>query len=178
MTERPEQESGFPRKSTGNPPVSGDGSLPSDKDARRPTQETPEGQKSPKSVEFENMKERPVQQSNNATSVLSGKEVRRPTQESPEAEKLSPGSSKEESMKEKPIPGLAEETAVQESEETSKKEDESRGHPARRVDQDDKCSDDKGSPEEALPTQETMATGKGPFEETGPEVGVKGHPTD
>jgi len=31
---------------------------------------------------------------------------------------------------------------------------------------------------EALPTQETMAAGKGPFEETGLEVGVKGHPTD
>ena len=32
--------------------------------------------------------------------------------------------------------------------------------------------------EEALPTQETMAAGKGPFEETGLEVGVKGQPTD
>ena len=32
--------------------------------------------------------------------------------------------------------------------------------------------------EETLPTQETMAAGKGPFEETGLEVGVKGQPTD
>ncbi|XP_078352989.1 uncharacterized protein LOC144637782 [Oculina patagonica] len=32
--------------------------------------------------------------------------------------------------------------------------------------------------EEALPTQETMAAGKGPFEETGLQVGVKGQPTD
>ena len=31
--------------------------------------------------------------------------------------------------------------------------------------------------EEVLPTQETMASGKGPFEETGLEVGVKGRPT-
>ena len=249
MKERPEQESGFPIKSTGNPPVSGDESLPSDKDARKPTQETPEAQKSPESFEFENMKERPVQESKNATSDSSGKEARRPTQESPEAEKLSPGSSKEEIMKEKPIQELAdekrsEETAVEESEETPKKEDESRGHPVRHVYQkgdskelmketpaqetinqsgeetkdqspehivqetqrpykvkekgedseplkDDEYSDEKplkasarcetdskDSPEEALPTQETMAAGKGPFEETGLEVGVKGHPTD
>ena len=34
------------------------------------------------------------------------------------------------------------------------------------------------SKEEALPTQETMAAGKGPFEETGLEVGVKGQATD
>ena len=32
--------------------------------------------------------------------------------------------------------------------------------------------------EEAVPTQETMAAGKGPFEESGIEVGVKAHPTD
>ena len=32
--------------------------------------------------------------------------------------------------------------------------------------------------EEAVPTQETMAAGKGPFEESGLEVGVKAHPTD
>ena len=32
--------------------------------------------------------------------------------------------------------------------------------------------------DEALPTQETMPAGKGPFEESGLEVGVKGHPTD
>ena len=251
MKDRPKQESGIPRKSTGNinPPVAGNESLPSDKDARRPTQETPEAQKSPESVEFKNMKERPVQESKNATSDSSGKEARRPTQESPEAEKLSPGSSKEEIMKDKPIQELAdekrsEETAVKESEETPKKEDESRGHPVRHVYQegdlkelmketlaeeminqsgvetedqspehivqktqglsklkeegedlrpleDDECSDEKpletstrreteskGSPEEALPTQETMTAGKGPFEETGPEVGVKGHPTD
>ena len=31
--------------------------------------------------------------------------------------------------------------------------------------------------EEVLPTQESMAAGKGPFEETGLEVGVKGRPT-
>ena len=234
MKDRPKQESGIPRKSTGNinPPVAGNESLPSDKDARRPTQETPEAQKSPESVEFKNMKERPVQESKNATSDSSGKEARRPTQESPEAEKLSPGSSKEEIMKDKPIQELAdekrsEETAVKESEETPKKEDESRGHPVRHVYQegdlkelmkenqsgeetedqspehqvkegedvrplkDDECTDEKplkastrreteskGSPEEALPTQETMAAGKGPFEEAGPEVGVKGHPTD
>ena len=36
----------------------------------------------------------------------------------------------------------------------------------------------ESSKEEGLPTQETMAAGKGPFEETGLEVGVKGHPTD
>ena len=237
MKERPQQESGFPKKSTGHPPVAGDESLSSDKDARRPMQEMPRAQKSPESVEFENMKERPVQESKNVTSDSSGKEARRPTQESPE--KLSPGLSKEESMEEKPIQELAdekrsEETAVQESEETPKKEDESRDHPVRHVyhegdlkentketlaqettnqsdeetkDQspehqvkegedvrhlkDDECSDEKplkastrceteskGSPEEALPTQETMAAGKGPFEEAGPEVDVKGHPTD
>ena len=32
--------------------------------------------------------------------------------------------------------------------------------------------------EEASPIQETMAAGKGPFEETGLEVGVKIQPTD
>ena len=32
--------------------------------------------------------------------------------------------------------------------------------------------------EEVVPTQETMAAGKGPFEETGLEVGVKAEPTD
>ena len=32
--------------------------------------------------------------------------------------------------------------------------------------------------DEPLPTQETMPAGKGPFEESGLEVGVKGHPTD
>ena len=32
--------------------------------------------------------------------------------------------------------------------------------------------------EEVVPTQETMAAGKGPFEESGLEVGVKAHPTD
>ena len=36
----------------------------------------------------------------------------------------------------------------------------------------------KGCKEEPLPTQETMAAGKGPFEETGLEVGVKRQPTD
>ena len=239
MKERPQQESGFPKKSTGHPPVAGDESLSSDKDARRPMQEMPGAQKSPESVEFENMKERPVQESKSVTSDSSGKEARRPTQESPE--KLSPGLSKEENMEEKPIQELAdekrsEETAVQESEETPKKDEESRDHPVRHVYhegdlkeltketlaqettnqsgeetkhqspehqvkegegedvrplKDDECSDEKpleastrreteskGSPEEALPTQETMAAGKGPFEETEPEVGVKGHPTD
>ena len=34
------------------------------------------------------------------------------------------------------------------------------------------------SKEEPLPTQETMAAGKGPFEETGLEVGVKGQTTE
>ena len=38
--------------------------------------------------------------------------------------------------------------------------------------------DSGSSKEEALPTQETMAAGKGPFEETGLEVGVKAQPTD
>lgn len=252
MKERPEQESGTPGKSTGDSPVAGDESLSSDKDARRPMQETPEPQKSPESVEFENMKERPVQESKNATSdssvkgdnaLTSGKEARRPTQESKEEEKSPPGSSKEESIKEMPIKELAderrsEETALQESQETPKKEDESRSHPVRHVYQegdlkeqkketlaqetinqsgeetDSQCPDDplqetqglgkvkededlrpykdvecseastrcetesKDSLEEALPTQETMAAGKGPFEETGLEVGVKGHPTD
>ena len=230
MKERPQQESGFPKKSTGHPPIAGDESFSSDKDARRSMQEMPGAQKSPESVEFENMKERPVQESKNVTSDSSGKEARRPTQES--LEKLSSGLSKEESIEEKPIQELAdekrsEETAVQESEETPKKEDESRDHPVRHVYQegdlkelmkenqsgeetedqspehqvkegedvrplkDDECTDEKplkastrreteskGSPEEALPTQETMAAGKGPFEEAGPEVGVKGHPTD
>ncbi|PFX18911.1 Helicase required for RNAi-mediated heterochromatin assembly 1 [Stylophora pistillata] len=252
MKERPEQESGTPGKSTSDSPVAVDESVPSDKDARRPMQEAPEPQKSPESVEFENMKERPVQESKNATSdssikgdnaLTSGKEARRPTQESTEQEKSPPGSSKEESIKEMPIEELAderhsEETAVQESEETPKKEDESRSHPVRHVYQegdlkeqkketlaqetinqsgeetDSQCPDDpvqetqglgkvkededlrpykdvecseattrcetesKDSREEALPTQETMAAGKGPFEETGLEVGVKGHPTD
>ena len=36
----------------------------------------------------------------------------------------------------------------------------------------------KCTKEEALPTQETLAAGKGPFEETGLEAGVKGEPTD
>ena len=36
----------------------------------------------------------------------------------------------------------------------------------------------KSCEEEALPTQETMAAGKGPFEETELEVDVKGQPTD
>ena len=39
-------------------------------------------------------------------------------------------------------------------------------------------SDSSKEEEESLPTQETMAAGKGPFEETGLEVGVKAHPTD
>ena len=181
MKDRPKQESGIPRKSTGNinPPVAGNESLPSDKDARRPTQETPEAQKSPESVEFKNMKERPVQESKNATSDSSGKEARRPTQESPEAEKLSPGVETEDQSPEH---------IVQKTQGLSKLKEE--GEDLRPL-EDDECSDEKpletstrreteskGSPEEALPTQETMTAGKGPFEETGLEVGVKGHPTD
>jgi len=52
----------------------------------------------------------------------------------------------------------------------------SEGEPLQERDSSD--VQDKSCKEEPLPTQETMPAGKGPFEETGLEVGVKGHPTD
>jgi len=52
----------------------------------------------------------------------------------------------------------------------------SEGRPLQERDRSD--VQNKSCEEEALPIQETMAAGKGPFEETGLEVGVKGQPTD
>ena len=52
----------------------------------------------------------------------------------------------------------------------------SEGEPLQERDSSD--VQDKSCKEEPLPTQETIPASKGPLEETGLEVGVKGHPTD
>ena len=264
IKERPVQESADPKKSTSDSSDAGNESLSSGKEARRPTQEASEAEKPSLSLsEFENIKERPVQESadpKKSTSdspdagdeaLSSGKEARRPTQETPDAEKPSLRLSEEENFKETPVKESVDdepvkETPVQESEEPTEKEGELKGHPVRHVYQEgdfkefmkdtplqeteDQSSKEpktedqsaehpvqetkgpgkaqgeeeasrplkevepsegrplqesgscdverKGSIEEPLPTQETMAAGKGPFEETGIEVGVKGQPTD
>ena len=132
-------------------------------------------------------------------------ETRQPTQATSDAETLSADVSELENMKEKPVQesenpksssadtptmedGLTKAAPVQESEEPAAKKDELEDHPVRSVrqvflegdlkDSANSVVQTKTCKEEALPTQETMPAGKGPIEETGLEVGVKGQPTD
>jgi len=163
MKERPAQESENPKKGITETIVTDKEIMAGDKEARQPTQATSEAEKSCADVsKLENMKEKPVQESENPKSS---------TADTPTME--------DELMKEAP---------VQESEEPKARKDELKDHPERSVrqvfqegDLKDSASSDaqtKSSEGEALPTQETMPAGKGPFEETGLEVGVKGQPTD
>ena len=121
------------------------------KEERRPTQETPEAEKLSLSLsEFENMKERPVQESADPKkstsdsrdagdeSLSPGKEARRPTQETPEAKKPSLSLSEEENFKETPVKESVDdepmkETPAQESEEPTEKESELQGHSVRHI---------------------------------------------
>ena len=162
MKERPVQESENPKNSITETTVMGEEIMADDKEARRPTQATSEAEKSCDVSDLENMKEKPVQESENPKSS---------TADTPTLE--------DELMKVAP---------VQESEEPAVRKDELRDHPVRSVrqvfqegDLKDRASSDvqtKSNKEEALPTQETMPAGKGPIEETGLGVGVKGQPTD
>ena len=162
MTERPVQESENPKNSITKTTVMGEEIMAGDKEARRPTQATSEVEKSCDDSDLENMKEKPVLESENPKSS---------TADTPTLE--------DELMKVAP---------VQESEEPAVRKDELRDHPVRSVrqvfqegDLKDRASSDvqtKSNKEEALPTQETMPAGKGPIEETGLGVGVKGQPTD
>ena len=163
MKERPVQESENQKNSITETTVMGEEIMAGDKEARRPTQATSEAEKScADTSELENMKEKPIQESENPKSNIADT----PTLE-------------DELMKEAP---------VQESEQPPVRKKELKDHPVRSVRQvfqegelKDSASSDvqtKSNKEEALPTQETMPAGKGPIEETGLEVGVKGQPTD
>ena len=116
MKEKPVQESENPKNSMTVTTVTEEEILTGGKEARQPTQETSEADKSSVKVsEQENMKEKPVQESENPknssteTAVMEeeimagGKEARHPTQETPEAEKSPPDSSEIEKEEQRPV---------------------------------------------------------------------------
>ena len=161
--ERPVQESEDPENRITVTTVTEEEIIAGAKEVRQPTQASSEAEKSSVDVsEVENMKEKPIQESENPKSST----VDAPTME-------------DELMKKAP---------VQESEEPTARKDEVKYHPERGVrqvfeegDLKDSASTDvrtKSYQEEAVPSQETMPAGKGPFEETGLEVGVKGQQSD
>ena len=159
IKEKPVQESENPKSSS----VMDEEMMAGDKEARQPTQATSGAETLSVDVsELENMKEKPVQESEN-----------------PKSSSADSPTMGDELMKVAP---------VQESEEPAARKDELEDRPVRKVrqvfqegDLKDSANSDvqtKSYKEEALPTQETMPAGKGPSEETGLEVGVKGQPTD
>ena len=228
--DRPIQESQNPKNSitdtTNKAEFMTDG-----KEARQPTQATSEAEKSSGDVsELENMKEKPVQESENPKSSMSGTpamedEVMKetPVQESeePKAKKDELKENPERSVRhvfqegdlkdlvkdrqeskdptsedskveiedqrdvrgEQPLqethgPGKVQGTEAEDTRQVKEGEEAheelSEGKPLQESTSSDVQT--KTCEEETLPTQETMAAGKGPFEETGLEVGVKGQP--
>jgi len=160
--QRPVQESDDPKNSIEDAIVK-DEITTDDNETRQLTQATSDAETSSADVsELENMKERPVQESENPKSSST---------DTPTMEDV-----------------LMKAAPVQESEEPAARKDELEDYPVRSVRQVFREGDLKDSAnsvvqtksyeEEALPTQETRPAGKGPIEETGLEVGVKGQPTD
>ncbi|XP_078352981.1 NFX1-type zinc finger-containing protein 1-like isoform X1 [Oculina patagonica] len=162
MKERPIQESENAKSSITGTPATDEEFVTVDKEARTPTQQTTEAEKSSLSLsEFENVKEKPFQESEKPESNIAdtpaiaeelmtpAKEARTPTQETTEAEKPSLSLSEFENVKEKPfqesedpknniadMPAMEDEfmkeTPVQESEEQTEKQ-ELKDYPERSV---------------------------------------------
>ena len=229
--DRPIQESQNPKNSITDTTNKAEEFMTDDKEARQPTQATSEAEKSSGDVsELENMKEKPVQESENPKSSMSGTpamedEVMKetPVQESeePKAKKDELKENPERSVRhvfqegdlkdlvkdrqeskdptsedskveiedqrdvrgEQPLqethgPGKVQGTEAEDTRQVKEGEEAheelSEGKPLQESTNSDVQT--KTCEEETLPTQETMAAGKGPFEETGLEVGVKGQP--
>ena len=226
------QESQNPKNSIADTTIKAEEFVADDKETRQPTQATSEAEKSSANVsELENMKEKPVQESENPKSSILGTAVMgdefvkvAPVQESeqPKAKKDELKENPERSVRhvfqegdlkdlvkvrqtsveptsedskveiedqrdgrgEQPLqetrgPGKVQRTEAEDTAQVKKGEDAheelSEGKPL----QESTSSDvkPKTCKEEPLPTQETMPAGKGPFEETGDEVGFKGQPS-
>ena len=121
-------------------------------------------------------------------SSVDNPDVKRPKQETASSEANS------DSLKEEPVPtqetmaagkGPFEESGLEVGVKAQPTDDvhdvPPAGNPESIQPKQETASSDKESDslnEEVVPTQETMAAGKGPFEESGLEVGVKAHPTD
>ena len=162
-------------------------------DARSPTQVTSDGEKSldlgeSPGNETEGLSaSKPLQETaNSAVKTKSTvQEDVRPTQET-----VSPSTGhteesdqdKSKSLQETGEPSQRQEAEVENTEEIQT------GHDVSSVDNPDvkrpkqetvnSEANSDSLKEEAVPTQETMVAAKGPFEESGLEVGVKAHPTD
>ena len=159
VKERPTQESENAKSDITDTTVNDQEFITLDKDARTPRQETTEAEKRSLTLsEFENVKERPTQESENAKSDIADtsikdqeyialdKDARMPTKETTKAEKPSLTLSEFENVKEKPfqesenpLSSIADspavegefmkETPVQESEEQTGKKEELKDHP-------------------------------------------------
>ena len=227
------QESQNPKNSIADTTIKAEEFVADDKETRQPTQATSEADKSSANVsELKNMKEKPVQESENPKSSILGTPVMgdefvkvAPVQESEQQKakkdelKENPERSVRHVFQEGDLKELAKvrQTSVDPTSEDLKveiEEDHRDGggeqplqetHGAGKVQrteaedttqvkegeeaheelsegkplQESTSSDvqTKTCKEEPLPTQETMPAGKGPFEETGDEVGVKGQPS-
>ena len=117
------------------------------------------------------------------TQIKEGEEVHKELSEGKPLQESTSSDVKTETCKEEPLPtqetmpagkGPFEETGDEVG--VKGQPSVSEGKPLQERDNSD--VQNKSFKEEAFPTQETMAAGKGPFEETGLEVGVKGQPTD
>ena len=172
-------------------------------ETKEPTKDDKSGDKSSKSFE-DTEKRKPLQQSpGNETEGLSES---KPLQESanfavktnstveeevrPTQETVSPSTGhteesdqdKSKSLQETGEPSQRQEAKVETTEESQTGQDVSSvDNPDVKRPKQETVSSEANSDslkEEAVPTQETMAAGKGPFEESGLEVGVKAHPRD
>ena len=177
--EKPVQETKEPGKSD----TSGDQSLKSleDTEKQKPFKESPGN-------ETEGLSEsKPLQETANSavkTKSTVEEEVR-PTQETVSPIKgLTEESDqvKSESLQETGKPSQEQDAEEENTEEIQTGNDVSSvDNPnVKRPKQETACSEANSDSlkEELVPTQETMAAGKGPFEESGLEVGVKAQPTD
>ncbi|KAJ7323743.1 hypothetical protein OS493_030865 [Desmophyllum pertusum] len=213
--------------------------LEATKEARKPTQETPDPKKSLDFSEVEETKERPVQETVNPKNSITdtpetgnktpqqfedfseGKPVQetedlkckkdvndhpegsarlvfqeedseefikdKPLQETEDPSNKKPKveieDQRDNSAEQKPLqetqgPGKAQGTEEEGTRQVKEDEEElSEGKPLQES-ASSEVAETESCKEEAMPTQETMAAGKVPFEETGLEVGVKGQPTD
>ena len=155
----------------------------SDQDKSKSLQETGEPSQR-QEAEVENTEE--IQTGHDVSSVDNPDDVIRPKQETVSSE----ANSERLSLKEEAVPTQETMVAGKGPFEESGLEVGVKAHPTDEVrdmppesiqPKQETASSDKESDslnEEVVPTQETMAADKGPFEESGLEVGVKAHPTD
>ena len=235
VKERPTQESENAKSDITDTSVKDEEFMTSDKDARAPTQETPEAEKPSLTLsEFENVKEKPFQESENPEgSIADSPAVENEARKETPVQESEDQTGKKEELKDHPEGGIRHvfqegdlkgfdirDEPLQETEDPNNKgpkveiEEQRDGREKKPFQETQRPSKPQGAEterakqvkhgegdlevlsegkplqesassnveteswkEEALPTQETMAAGKGPFEETGEAQGPEAEKT-